>query len=70
MKANFVITANSNVAHPLRRRGVAADRSLGVSPSQTAAGSRFPLQVRTRRTSSLAGVPLQSLTRNATSVYN
>jgi hypothetical protein len=28
-----------------------------------AAGSRFPLQVRTRRSSSLAGFPLQSLTR-------
>ncbi len=69
MKANFFITANLNVAHPLRRRGVAVDRSLGVSPRK-AAGSRFPLQVRTRRTSSLAGFPLQSLTRNATSVYN
>jgi hypothetical protein len=36
--------------------------TLGVPPRK-ASGSRFPLQVRTRRSSSLAGFPLQSLTR-------
>ena len=36
---------------------------VGVPPSQMRPGSRFPLQVRTRRSSSLAGFPLQSLTR-------
>jgi hypothetical protein len=37
---------------------------LGVPPPQMQAGSGFPLQVRTRRSSSLAGFPLQSVTRN------
>jgi len=70
MKASFLVTANLNVAHPLRRRVVAVDqtngsggRSLGVPPRK-ASGSRFPLY------SSLVprcGVPLQSLTRNALS---
>ncbi|MBL7940286.1 MAG: hypothetical protein JNL43_13070 [Flavobacteriales bacterium] len=63
MKASFLITANLNVAHSLRRRVVAVDRSLGVPPSQMRPGSRFSLQVRARITG-LAGFPLQSLTRN------
>jgi hypothetical protein len=33
-------------------------RSVGVPPPQMQAGSGFPLQVRTRRSSSLAGFPL------------
>ena len=37
-------------------------------PGSNATGSRFPLQVRTRRSSSLAGFPLQSLTRTAAMV--
>ena len=37
---------------------------LGVPPRK-ASGSGFPLQVRTRRSSSLAGFSLQSVTRNA-----
>ena len=60
MKAGFFITANSNVAHPLRRCVVAVNSSLGVPPRK-ASGSRFPLY------SSLVprcGVPLQSLTRS------
>ena len=48
--------------------------SLGVPPADPFApqgyareqpGSGFPLQVRTRRSTSLAGFPLQSVTRNA-----
>jgi hypothetical protein len=77
MKASFLMTSALNVAHPLRRRVVAVDhtngcvdRSLGVPLGQMRLGSHFPLQVRTRppawsRGSSLAGFPLQSLTRSS-----
>jgi hypothetical protein len=41
---------------------------VGACPVSNAAGSRFPLQVRTRRSSSLAGFPLQSLTRKCKTV--
>ena len=37
---------------------------LGVPLGQMRLGSRFLLQVRTRRSSSLAGFPLPSVTRN------
>jgi hypothetical protein len=74
MKARFLITANLNVAHSLRRRVVAVkpldsrcDRSLGVPPRK-ASGSRleFSPGLDPGLYSSLVprcGVPLQSLTR-------
>jgi len=37
---------------------------LGVPPAQMQPGSGFPLQVRTRRSSLLAGFPLRSVTRH------
>jgi hypothetical protein len=40
-------------------------RYLGGVPPRKASGSGFPLQVRTRRSSSLAGFPLQSVTQIA-----
>jgi len=44
---------------------IASGSEARACPGSNAAGSRFPLQVRTRRSSSLAGFPLQSLTRNS-----